>query len=104
MWYNRGRTDRKERKKEGERKEREMTIEFIAGITAMLTGFLSILGIVTKVGRAIASLEEAVKQLKQFMESQAKKNSGFLRQIVEQERRIALLESCVFSSSQGGKA
>ena len=47
----------------------------------------------------IASLEEAVKQLKQFMESQSKKNSGFLKQIVEQERRIALLESCVFTKS-----
>lgn len=83
-----------------------MAIEFIAGITALLTALVSVMGIVSKVGRALASLEEAVKQLKQFMESQSKKNSGFLKQIVEQERRIALLESCVFtkSKSQGGKA
>ena len=81
-----------------------MTFEIIACVTAVLTSFLSIVGIVAKVGRALASLEEAVKQLKQFMESQAKKNSGFLKQIVEQERRIALLESCVFSKSQGGKS
>lgn len=83
-----------------------MTVEFVAGIAALLTALLSVMGIVSKVGRALASLEEAVKQLKQFMESQSKKNSGFLRQIVEQERRIALLESCVFtkSKSQGGKA
>lgn len=80
-----------------------MTIEFAAGITALLTALVSVMGIVSKVGRALASLEEAVKQLKQFMESQSKKNSGFLKQIVEQERRIALIESCVFTKSQGGK-
>ena len=80
-----------------------MTFEIIAGVTAVLTAFLSVMGIVSKIGRALASLEEAVKQLRQFMESQSKKNSGFLRQIVEQERRIALLESCIFSKSQGGK-
>lgn len=80
-----------------------MTFELIAGVTAALTAFLSVMGIVSKIGRALASLEEAVKQLRQFMESQSKKNSGFLKQIVEQERRIALLESCIFSKSQGGK-
>jgi len=80
-----------------------MNIEFLAGITALLTALVSVMGIVSKVGRALASLEEAVKQLKQFMESQAKKNSGFLKQIVEQERRIALLESSVFTKQQGGK-
>lgn len=80
-----------------------MAFEFIAGITALVAALISVMGIVSKVGRALASLEEAVKQLKQFMENQSKKNSGFLRQIVEQERRIALLESCVFTKSQGGK-
>ena len=80
-----------------------MAIEIIAGVAAMLTVFLSVMGIVSKVGRALASLEEAVKQLKQFMESQAKKNSGFLKQIVEQERRIALLESCVYMNGREGK-
>ena len=60
-----------------------MSIELMAAVGAVVT--------------TIVSLEEAVKQLKQFMESQSKKNSGFLKQIVEQERRIALLESCVFS-------
>ena len=80
-----------------------MSLEMVAAITALVTAFLSVAGIVSKVGRAIASLEEAVKQLRQFMESQAKKNSGFLKQIVEQERRIALLESCVFEKVKGGK-
>ena len=79
-----------------------MTIEIIAGVAAILTVLLSVMGIVSKVGRALASLEEAVKQLKKFMESQAKKNSGFLKQIVEQERRIALLESFVFTKPKGG--
>lgn len=81
-----------------------MNFEIIAGLTALLTATLSVMGIVSKIGRALASLEEAVKQLKQFMENQSKKNSGFLRQIVEQERRIALIESCVFAKGQGGKA
>lgn len=80
-----------------------MSLEMIAAITALVTASLSVAGIVSKVGRAITSLEEAVKQLKQFMESQAKKNSGFLKQIVEQERRIALIESCIFERTQGGK-
>lgn len=75
-----------------------MNSETLAGIAAVLTALLSVMGIVSKLGRALASLEEAVKQLKQFMESQAKKNSGFLKQIVEQERRIALIESCVFAN------
>lgn len=75
-----------------------MNYETLAGIAAALTALLSVMGIVSKLGRALASLEEAVKQLKQFMESQAKKNSGFLKQIVEQERRIALIESCVFTN------
>ena len=74
-----------------------MSFEFIAAATAMLAVFISAMGVVAKVGRALASLEEAVNQLKRFMESQSKKNSGFLKQIVEQERRIALLEARVFS-------
>ena len=77
-----------------------MKVELIAGVAALLTAFISVMSSISKVGQAIASLEEAVKQLKQFMESQSKKNSGFLKQIVEQERRIALLESCVFSSGK----
>lgn len=77
-----------------------MAFQIIAGITALLTATLSVMGIVSKVGRALASLEEAVKQLKQFMESQSKKNSGFLKQIVEQERRIALLEAYVFRGGE----
>ncbi len=77
-----------------------MKVELIAGVAAILTAFISVMSSISKVGQAIASLEEAVKQLKQFMESQSKKNSGFLKQIVEQERRIALLESCVFSSGK----
>lgn len=81
---------------------RFMAFEFIAAATALLAAFVSVMGIVSKVGRVLASLEEAVKQLKQFMESQSKKNSGFLKQIVEQERRIALLESCVFTKQKGG--
>lgn len=80
-----------------------MNIEIFAGAAALLTALVSVIGIVSKVGRALASLEEAVKQLKQFMENQAKKNSGFLRQIVEQERRIALVENCLFGKQQGGK-
>ena len=75
-------------------------MEFITDIVAPVTSVLAVLGIAYKVGRAISSLEEAVKQLKQFMEGQSKKNSGFLKQIVEQERRIALLEACVLSSSK----
>ena len=75
-----------------------MSPETLAGIAAVLTALISVMGIVSKLGRALASLEEAVKQLKHFMESQGKKNSGFLKQIVEQERRIALLESYVFTN------
>ena len=75
-----------------------MSPETLAGIAAVLTALISVMGIVSKLGRALASLEEAVKQLKRFMESQGKKNSGFLKQIVEQERRIALLESYVFTN------
>ena len=73
-----------------------MAFQIIAGVTALLTATLSIMGIVSKVGRALTSLEEAVSQLKKFMESQSKKNSGFLKQIVEQERRIALIEVFLF--------
>ncbi len=79
-----------------------MSIEFLAGLGAITTALITLLGVIAKVGRAIASLEEAVSQLKRFMESQAKKNSGFLKQIVEQERRIALLESYVFSREARG--
>ena len=75
-----------------------MNPETLAGMAAVLTALISVMGVVSKLGRALASLEEAVKQLKQFMESQGKKNSGFLKQIVEQERRIALLESYVFTN------
>lgn len=73
-----------------------MIFQIIAGVTALLTATISIMGIVSKVGRALTSLEEAVSQLKKFMESQSRKNSGFLKQIVEQERRLALVEAYVF--------
>jgi hypothetical protein len=40
-----------------------MSPETLAGIAAVLTALISVMGIVSKLGRALASLEEAVKQL-----------------------------------------
>lgn len=69
-----------------------MSIEIIAGLGTILTALVSLMGVVIRASKTLVALEEAVKQLKSFMESQSKKNNGFLKQIVDHERRISQIE------------
>ncbi len=76
-----------------------MSIELIAGLGTILTALVSLLGVVIRASRTLVALEEAVKQLKSFMENQSKKNNGFLKQIVDHERRISQIEGFCFKNS-----
>lgn len=76
-----------------------MSIEIIAGLGTILTALISLMGVVIRASKTLVALEEAVKQLKSFMEAQSKKNNGFLKQIVDHERRIAQIEGYFLKSS-----
>ena len=76
-----------------------MSIEIIAGLGTVLTALVSLMGVVIRASKTLVALEEAVKQLKSFMEAQSKKNNGFLKQIVDHERRIAQIEGYFLKSA-----
>ena len=80
-----------------------MNIELIAGLGTILTTLISLMGIVIRTSKTLVSLEEAVKQLKSFMESQSKKNNGFLKQIVDHERRISQIEGFFFKPTENAE-
>lgn len=69
-----------------------MTWEIALGIFALISAFVSVMGIVIRVNSTLAKLEEAVKDLREFMEHQHEKNELFRGRIEDHETRISLLE------------
>lgn len=72
-----------------------MNWEIVVGLTTLLTAFTTVLGIVVKVNRTLVMLEEAVKQLKNCMEAQAKKSTVLDKKLADHDRRIMCLEGKV---------
>ena len=70
-----------------------MTWEIIVGFTTLITAFVPVFSVVLKLNRSLVALEEAVKQLRSYMEKQSTRNHGFSDRLLDHERRLVRLES-----------
>ena len=69
-----------------------MTWEIISGFAVLLGAVISIMNVVIKVNRTLTSLEETVRQLRDYMEHQGVKNEHFLRELNILDKRVTLFE------------
>ena len=70
-----------------------MNWEIFAGLLAVIGAMLPIFSVVLKLNRSLVALEEAVKQLRAYMEKQSGRNHGFSERLLDHERRLIRLES-----------
>ena len=70
-----------------------MTWDIVAGLCTLMAALLPVLSVVLKLNRSLVALEEAVKQLRAYMEKQSERNHGFSDRLLDHERRLVRLES-----------
>ena len=70
-----------------------MTWDIVAGLCTMMAALLPVLSVVLKLNRSLVALEEAVKQLRSYIEKQSERNHGFSDRLLDHERRLVRLES-----------
>ena len=70
-----------------------MTWDIVLGICTLSAALLPILSVVLKLNRSLVALEEAVKQLRTYMEKQSERNHGFSDRLLDHERRLVRLET-----------
>lgn len=67
--------------------------EIIVGLATFVSACVPILSVVLKLNRSLVALEEAVKQLRSYIEKQSERNHGFSDRLLDHERRLVRLES-----------
>lgn len=67
--------------------------ETVAGAVTLIGAFISVMTVVVKVNRTMTRLEEAVRQLREFIENQDERNEHFVSKLASHETRISLLEN-----------
>ena len=70
-----------------------MTWEIFAGLATAMGAFLPVFSVILRLNRSLVALEEAVKQLRSYMEKQSGRNQGFSERLLDHERRLVQLES-----------
>lgn len=66
--------------------------EITVGIITLVGGLISVMSVVVKVNGTMTRLEEAVRQLRDFIEDQDRRNERFVKTLASHETRLALLE------------
>lgn len=69
-----------------------MTWEILSGLAVLLGSVISIMNVVVKVNRALTSLEETVRRLKDFVERQDGRNARVERGLGSLDKRVTILE------------
>jgi hypothetical protein len=67
--------------------------EIVVGLATFASACVPILSVVLKLNRSLVALEEAVKQLRSYIEKQSERNHGFSDRLLDHERRLVRLES-----------
>ena len=67
--------------------------ETVAGAVTLIGAFISVMTVVVKVNGTMTRLEEAVRQLREFIENQDERNEHFVNKLASHETRISLLEN-----------
>ncbi len=69
-----------------------MTWEIAVGIVTLASALCSVISVVLRVNRTLVSLEDAVKQLRAFMETQSRENLTVRNILGNLDRRLSRLE------------
>ena len=78
-----------------------MTWEITIGIFTLIGAFSAVMQVVMKVNKTLVGLDDSGKQLKKFMEKQARKNEDFIKKLAQHELRLSRLESSEKESNNG---
>lgn len=70
-----------------------MTWEILCGLLTLLSSLIAMGRVLVKLIRTLATLENAVRELKEFITRQAGKNDYFYKEISRIDRTIAALET-----------
>lgn len=69
-----------------------MTWEIVVGIITLVSALCSVISVVLRVNRTLVSLEDAVHQLRSFMETQSAENQTVRKLLTNLERRLSRVE------------
>lgn len=69
-----------------------MSWEITVGIITLLGAFISVMSVVVKVNGTLTRLDETVRQLREFIEDQDRRNDSFVKTLASHETRITVLE------------
>ena len=69
-----------------------MTWEIVVGIVTLVSALCSVISVVLRVNRTLVSLEDAVKELRTFMEGQCRENQTVRKILSNLDRRLSRLE------------
>lgn len=78
-----------------------MTWEIAIGIFTLVGAFSAVMQVVMKINKTLVELDDSVKQLKKFMERQAKKNEDFVKKLAQHELRLSRLEDVEKEKNNG---
>ena len=70
-----------------------MTWEILCGLITILSSMIAVGTVLVKLIRTLATLESAVRELKDFITQQTRKNDYFFKEIARIDREIAALEA-----------
>ncbi len=70
-----------------------MTWDIAMGLCTLAATLVPVFGVVLRVNRSLVSLEEAVKQLRAYMEKQSARNREVFDRLGELEQRVTRLEA-----------
>ena len=70
-----------------------MTWEILCGLITILSSMIAVGPVLVKLIRTLATLESAVRELKDFITRQTGKNDYFFKEIARIDREIAALEA-----------
>ena len=70
-----------------------MTWEILCGLITILSSMIAVGTVLVKLIRTLATLESAVRELKDFITRQTGKNDYFFKEIARIDREIADLEA-----------
>ena len=64
----------------------------ICGLITLVTFFIAVGGVLVKLIRTLATLESAVRELREFITRQSGKNDYFYKELTRMDKQLASLE------------
>lgn len=69
-----------------------MSWDILCGLITLVSFFIAVGGVLVKLTRTLATLEEAVRELKDFITRQSGKNDYFYKELTRMDKQLAAIE------------